>query len=362
MAQNWYAFKNAPDKDGEVELSLYDEIGSFGIGAKEFIAELKEHKDQHIHLRINSPGGEIVEGSAIYNALTRHKGGLTVHIDALAASMASVIAMSGDPVYMADNALLMIHNPWTLAAGEAKDLRKQADLLDTMKSNLIRAYQKKSGMEEKAIAKLMDEETWLDAVEAVALGFVDAIEDGIPAAASAREMRARFDNFAKAKMENTVISETAEVSAPAADPVVEETPVAAETVEAVADAPVVEEAEVVAVEEVPVAEEPQAAVTADSLVAKISDMAAKLAEVEARATAAEAELSKVKEAFAALEKGAGVAAATVVPTVASEDKSDPVAQWMDAVERKDYAAAGDLYANHKRAIWAAREKLSKATS
>jgi ATP-dependent protease ClpP protease subunit len=362
MAQNWYAFKNAPDKSGEVELSLYDEIGSFGIGAKEFIAELKEHKDEHIHLRINSPGGEIVEGSAIYNALTRHKGGLTVHIDALAASMASVIAMSGDPVYMADNALLMIHNPWTLAAGEAKDLRKQADLLDTMKSNLIRAYQKKSGMEEKAIAKLMDEETWLDAVEAVALGFVDAIEDGIPAAASAKEMRARFDNFAKAKMENTVISEAAEVSAPVADPVVEETPVAVEAVESVTDAPVVEEAEVVAVEEAPVAEEPQAAVTSDSLVAKISDMAAKLSQVEARATAAEAELSKVKEAFAALEKGAGVSAATVVPTVASEDKSDPVAQWMDAVERKDYAAAGDLFTKHKRAIWAAREKLSKATS
>jgi len=362
MAKNWYAFKNTPDEDGEVELSLYDEIGSFGIGAKEFIAELKEYKDQHIHLRINSPGGEIVEGSAIYNALTRHKGGLTVHIDALAASMASVIAMSGDPVYMAENALLMIHNPWTLAAGEAKDLRKQADLLDTMKSNLIRAYQKKSGMEEKAIAKLMDEETWLDAVEAVALGFVDAIEDGIPAAASAKEMRARFDNFAKAKMENTVISEAAEVSAPVADPVVEETPVATEAVESVTDAPVVEEAEVVAVEEAPVAEEAQAAVTADSLVAKISDMAAKLSQVEARATAAEAELSKVKEAFAALEKGAGVAAASVVPTVAAEDKSDPVSQWMDAIERKDYAAAGDLYAKHKRAIWAAREKLSKATS
>jgi ATP-dependent protease ClpP protease subunit len=361
MAQNWYAFKNAPDESGEVELSLYDEIGSFGIGAKQFIAELKEYKGQHVHLRINSPGGEIVEGSAIYNALTRHEGGLTVHIDALAASMASVIAMSGNPVYMADNALLMIHNPWTLAAGEAKDLRKQADLLDTMKSNLVRAYQKKSGMEEKAIAKLMDEETWLDAVEAVALGFVDAIEDGIPAAASAKEMRARFDTFAKAKMQNTAISE-AEVSAPAAEPVVEETPVTAEVVESVTDAPVVEEAEVVAVEEAPVAEEAQAAVTADSLVAKISDMAAKLSQVEARATAAEAELSKVKEAFAALEKGAGVAAASVVPTVASEDKSDPVAQWMDAIERKDYAAAGDLYAKHKRAIWAAREKLSKATS
>jgi ATP-dependent Clp endopeptidase proteolytic subunit ClpP len=359
MAQKWYAFKSS-DQSGEVELSLYDEIGSFGIGAKQFIAELKEYKDKHIHLRINSPGGEIVEGSAIYNALTRHEGGLTVHIDALAASMASVIAMSGNPVYMADNALLMIHNPWTLAAGEAKDLRKQADLLDTMKSNLIRAYQKKSGMEEKAIAKLMDEETWLDAVEAVALGFVDAIEDGIPAAASAKDLRARFDTFAKAKMEKPVATE-AEVAAPVAEPVVEETPVTTESVESVTDAPVVEET-APAVEEAPVVEEPQAAITADSLVTKISDMAAKLAEVEARATAAEAELSKVKEAFAALEKGAGVAAASVIPAVATEDKSDPVAQWMDAVERKDYATAGELYAKHKRAIWAAREKLSKATS
>jgi len=355
MAQKWYAFKSS-DQSGEVELSLYDEIGSFGIGAKQFIAELKEYKDKHIHLRINSPGGEIIEGSAIYNALTRHEGGLTVHIDALAASMASVIAMSGNPVYMADNALLMIHNPWTLAAGESKDLRKQADLLDTMKSNLIRAYQKKSGMEEKAIAKLMDEETWLDAVEAVALGFVDAIEDGIPAAASAKDLRARFDTYAKAKMENTVISET-EVSAPAAEPVVEETPVTAEAVES--DAPAVEEPKT---EEAPAAEEAKAAISADAFVAKLSELTAKLAEVEARATAAEAELAKVNEAFAALEKGAGVAAASVVPTVATEDKSDPVAQWMDAVERKDYAEAGQLYAANKRAIWAAREKLSKATS
>lgn len=363
MAQKWYAFKNIADESGEVELSLYDEIGAFGIGAKQFIAELKEYKDQHVHLRINSPGGEIVEGSAIYNALSRHPGGVTVHIDALAASMASVIAMAGNPVYMADNALLMIHNPWTLAAGEAKDLRKQADLLDTMKSNLIRAYKKKSGLEEKEIAKLMDEETWLDATEAAALGFIDAIEDGVPAAASAKEMRARFDTFARGKMQNTLATE-AEVAAPVAEPVVEETPVAAEAVESATDASVVEEAKA---EEAPAVEqaevlEPQAAITADALVAKLSDMAAKLADVEARATAAEAELSKVKEAFAALEKGAGVAAASVVPAVAAEDKSDPVSQWMDAVERKDYATAGELYAKHKRAIWAAREKLSKATS
>jgi ATP-dependent protease ClpP protease subunit len=350
MAQKWYAFKTTPDKGGEVELSLYDEIGAFGIGAKEFIAELKEYKGQHIHLRINSPGGEIVEGSAIYNALSRHEGGLTVHIDALAASMASVIAMSGNPVYMADNALLMIHNPWTLAAGEADDLRKQADLLDTMKSNLVRAYKKKSGLEEKEIAKLMDEETWLDAVEAVALGFVDAIEDGIPAAASAKDLRARFDTYAKAKMENTIVSE-AEVTAPVAEPAVEEKPVTAEVVET--PAPVVEEPKQ---EEAPAVEEAKAAISADALIEKLSELTAKLAEVEARATVAEAELAKVKDAFAALERGAGVAAAAVVPTVAVAEAADPVSQWMDAVERKDYAAAGKLYAQHKAAIWAARNR------
>jgi ATP-dependent protease ClpP protease subunit len=323
MTQKWYAFKATVNQGNEVELSLYDEIGAFGIGAKEFIADLKKYKGQHIHLRINSPGGEIVEGSAIYNALARHEGGLTVHIDALAASMASVIAMSGNPVYMADNALLMIHNPWTLAAGEAKDLRKQADLLDTMKSNLVRAYQKKSGMEEKEIAKLMDEETWLDAVEAVALGFVDAIEDGIPAAASAKDLRARFDNFAKAKMQNNAISD-AEISAPAAEPVVEETPVVTEAAESVTDAPVVEknEAEEVspAAVEQPVLEQPQAAISADAFVAKIAALAEERAVAVARAEKAETELSKVSEALAALEKANGVASASVVPALGASDE------------------------------------------
>jgi ATP-dependent protease ClpP protease subunit len=367
MARKWYAFKNIADESGEVELSIYDEIGAWGVGAKQFIAELKRYKGQHIHLRLNSPGGEIIEGSAIYNALTRHEGGLTVHIDALAASMASVIAMAGDPVYMADNALLMIHNPWTMAAGEAEDLRKQADLLDTMKSNLVRAYQKKTGMEEKAIAKLMDEETWLDATEAAALGFIDAIEDGIPAAASASDMRARFDNFRKAMtVKNSVVSE-AEVIASEAPAIEAE---AAPVVESVTDSPAAPAV---------VAEEPQADASAEEIAAlkqeverliaesaskdeEINALKAEVAARESEAEKASAEFSKLKEAHAALERGMGVASASVVPSMSKEDKSDPVAEWMDAIERKDYAAAGKLYASHKRAIWAARERLSKATS
>jgi ATP-dependent protease ClpP protease subunit len=350
MTQKWYAFKNSSDKSGEVELSIYDEIGAFGIGAKEFIAELREYKGQHVHVRINSPGGEIIDGSAIANALNRHEGGVTVHIDGLAASMASYIAMSGKPTYMSENALLMIHNPWTLAAGEADDLRKQADLLDTMKSTLVRGYQRKSGMPAEEISRLMDEETWLTALEATALGFVDAIEDGIPAAASAKDLRHRFDTFAKRMDESNSVATETEVAAPAVEVAVEEAPAAVE-------------AEVAAPEitEEPAAEEAAPEAKADDSAEKLAALEAEKAEAIARAEAAEAELSKVKDAFAALEKSAGVSAATVAP-VAKSEESDPVAQWMAAVEAKDFAASNKLYAEHKKAIWAARASLSKATS
>lgn len=355
MTQKWYAFKNSSDKSGEVELSIYDEIGAFGIGAKEFIAELREYKGQHVHVRINSPGGEIIDGSAIANALNRHEGGVTVHIDGLAASMASYIAMSGKPTYMSENALLMIHNPWTLAAGEADDLRKQADLLDTMKSTLVRGYQRKSGMPAEEISRLMDEETWLTALEATALGFVDAIEDGIPAAASAKDLRHRFDTFAKRMDESNSVAPEVEVAAPAVEVAVEEAPAA---VEAEAAPEVTEEP---AAAEAAPERDPNAGVTPIISAEKLAALEAEKAEAIARAEAAEAELAKVKDAFAALEKSAGVSAATVAP-VAKSEESDPVAQWMAAVEAKDFAASNKLYAENKKAIWAARASLSKATS
>ena len=177
--QKFYALEKSDN--GEATIHLYDEVGAFGAGSKEFLSDLAKLDGQHIHLRINSPGGSVVEGTAIYNALRRHQGGLTVHIDALAASMASVIAMAGAPVYIADNALLMIHNPWTVSAGDADQLRREADLLDKLKSTLVNAYTRKTGMETEKVRAMMDEETWLDAVEAVALGFADAIEEGVAA-------------------------------------------------------------------------------------------------------------------------------------------------------------------------------------
>lgn len=237
MKPSWYAI-SAPtnSQDGKdkpsVEVSIYDEIGFGGVSAKTFLAEIKSYSGQHIHLRINSVGGSVTEGAAIYNALRRHKGGLTVHIDALAASMASVISMAGDPVYIADNAMVMIHNPWSMTMGDADDLRKEADVLDKLKATLVNAYVRKTGRERGEIEAMMDDETWLDATEAVALGFADGIEEGVDAAASItpEQARARFDNF-----QNSMARKKA---APKAE---EAAPEVVETVASVTDSPSVEE-------------------------------------------------------------------------------------------------------------------------
>ena len=359
----FYALEKS--NDGTATIHLYDEVGAFGAGSKEFLSDLAKLDGQHIHLRINSPGGSVIEGSAIYNSLRRHKGGLTVHIDALAASMASVIAMAGAPVYIADNALMMIHNPWTISAGDADQLRKEADLLDKLKSTLVNAYVRKTGMEQNQIAEMMDAETWLDAVEAVALGFADAIEEGVAAAATAtpESLRARFDKFAKG-MTEPVVTETPE------QPEVVETPEASIVSEsAPADQPAVEVVETPAaeevVEEIPAEEvaEPQAkASAADSILAKYNELSAKLDSALAEASAYRAKFDSVTQDLARLERSLGLAPARVVPVIenSAPEASDPVAEYLAAVEAGDRKAASLLFEKHKAAIWQHRNKISKA--
>ncbi len=179
MTASWYAVKNV--KDTSAEISLFDEIGLFGVTAKTFTNELKGLGKRRITLRIHSPGGEIFEGNAIYNALRRYPGGVDVAIDGLAASMASVIAMVGSKRQMAENAIFMIHNPWTMAEGEASEMRKSADLLDSLKENIISAYAGRTGMERKKLASMMDEETWMTAKEALEYGFVTEITEPLNA-------------------------------------------------------------------------------------------------------------------------------------------------------------------------------------
>lgn len=173
--------------EGEVELRIEGEIVSdddawlyewFGIPATSpnaFKSELAEHKGKNITVWIDSWGGDVFAAAGIYNALKEHSGRVTVKIDGKAASAGSVIAMAGDEVLISPVGIIMIHNPWSAARGEAKDMRHAADILDEVKETLINAYQSKTKLSRNKISKLMDEETWMSAKKAVAEGFADGI-------------------------------------------------------------------------------------------------------------------------------------------------------------------------------------------
>jgi ATP-dependent Clp endopeptidase proteolytic subunit ClpP len=167
------------------EVLIYDEIGAYGVTAKGFLAEFGALPDDAaIDLRLNSPGGSVFDAVAIYNALKRHAGEITVWVDGIAASAASYIAMAGDTIVMPENAFLMIHDPSGLVMGTAEDMRSTAEALDKVKSSLIQGYAAKSGKPDDEIANLMAAETWLDAKDALALGFIDHMAEPVKLAAS----------------------------------------------------------------------------------------------------------------------------------------------------------------------------------
>jgi ATP-dependent Clp protease, proteolytic subunit ClpP len=126
-----------------------------------------------ITLWINSPGGDCIAAAQIYNMLMDYKGNVTVKIDGIAASAASVIAMAGTKVIMSPVSMLMIHNPMTMAMGDTKEMEKAISMLSEIKESIINAYELKTGMSRAKIARLMDAETWMDANKAMELGFAD---------------------------------------------------------------------------------------------------------------------------------------------------------------------------------------------
>ena len=181
---SWYAIRA---RGTGAEVAIYDEIGAYGVSAKGFLAELGALPDgTPVDLRLNSPGGSVFDAVAIYNALKRHAGTVTVWIDGIAASAASYVAMAGDEIVMPENAFLMIHDPSGLAMGTAGDMRAMAEALDKIAGSLVRGYAAKSGKTDDEIAALMAAETWFDAGDAVAAGFADRLADPV-------RMAARFD-------------------------------------------------------------------------------------------------------------------------------------------------------------------------
>ena len=191
MTRRWFDIR--AQAKGAAEIMIYDEIGAFGVPAKAFLNELKALGPvAELTLHINSPGGSVFDGVAIYNALKRHDAAVTVWIDGIAASIASMIAMAGDEVVMPENAMLMLHEPSGLVMGTATDMRAMAEALDRMKAGMVTAYRDKSDRDDAEIEALMAAETWLSAQEALELGLADRVEQ--PARIAAHFDLSRFRN------------------------------------------------------------------------------------------------------------------------------------------------------------------------
>lgn len=180
MEKKFWKWRNEAGEDGQshvlelrgtiAEESWFDD----DITPRMFREELMKAKGD-ITVWINSPGGDCIAASEIYTMLLKRDGHVTVKIDGIAASAASVIAMAGGTVLMAPTAMMMVHNPMTVAFGESKDMQKAIEMLNEVKESIINAYTLKTGMSRAKAAKLMDAETWMNAAKAIELGFADGM-------------------------------------------------------------------------------------------------------------------------------------------------------------------------------------------
>jgi ATP-dependent protease ClpP protease subunit len=177
VVRPWFNFRNATGAEGDrTVIDIYAEIGWFGITAQDFIDQLRTVDTSTIELHINSPGGDVYDGIAIYSALIDHPATVDCHIDALAASAASFIAQAGDKVTMGRNAEMMIHDAWGLCMGNAADMREVATLLDKASDNIASIYAARAGNGGTATwRKRMEGETWYSASEAVDVGLADTV-------------------------------------------------------------------------------------------------------------------------------------------------------------------------------------------
>jgi len=181
--KTWYALQASGEAaERVIEVFVYGEIGAWGITANQFVQDLRAMDDgvSPVIAAFNSIGGDLFDGLAMHNTLSRLGERCTGRIDALAASAASVAVCGAHRVVIASNAMLMIHNPWTYAAGDAEDFRKVADVLDQTTEAIIAAYKAKApDIDDDELRRLVANETWLTASEAVALGLADEVGEGV---------------------------------------------------------------------------------------------------------------------------------------------------------------------------------------
>lgn len=168
----WYRIvKNAAAN--EADIFILSEIGFWGITGSDFVAELQTIDAPVINVHLSSPGGSVFDGQLVYNALAQHKSKIIVHIDALAASIASVIAMAGDEINISEHAQMMLHEPYSMVIGTAEDMVKEAEVLKSIEQTIIDIYAARTGIDREEITAMVKAETWLRGSAAVEAGFAD---------------------------------------------------------------------------------------------------------------------------------------------------------------------------------------------
>ena len=183
-------------KGDNAEIMLYDSIGGFfGISAKQFGADLKAlGNPKVINLRVNSDGGDVFDGRAIYTQLAQHPARVVAQVDGIAASIASLICMAADEIRMADGSFMMIHNAWGMSVGNAGEMRRMADLLDSVDGTIQETYAARTKQPLADIRKMCNAETWMTAKEAVDKNFADVLDEPVKVAASISDPE-RFRNL-----------------------------------------------------------------------------------------------------------------------------------------------------------------------
>ena len=185
--QTWYNLK--ADAGKTPVLSIFDDIGAYGVSAKNFLNDLRSVTGAEVVVEINSPGGDFFAGLAIYNGLRASGKKITVKVLGLAASAASLVAMAGDTIEMAENSFLMMHKTLTHMFANADDMRETAEVLDKFDAGLVSIYAKRTGKSAEEITALLESETWMTAQEAVDAGFATSVTAALAVKASYSEDR-----------------------------------------------------------------------------------------------------------------------------------------------------------------------------
>ena len=343
-SKKWFEISNASEQSADVY--IYDSIGAYGVSAAGFIAEINAIKAPVINLHLNSGGGSVFDGLAIYTGIQSHPARVRVLIDGIAASMAGVIAMAGDEIVMAENAFLMIHRVSSGVEGTAETMRAEAALLEKLEEQIIAIYAARTGKSAGALFKAMQAETWYSANESLAEGFCTSV-----APLKSPSNCVDLSKFAKAPAalvdaSPPFVMKPSEVfSEPVCD--------AVEPVAAVVSAPVAV-----------VTAEPVAAITAESLrlaVKEAVEAAHAAAEVALNAVRADynAKLTSKDNELAALSvklasaENLSAAKLGVLPVVFTPAASTAPGDILAQYRALEGAARTAFFQKHKDAIWKA---------